>query len=148
MRPIVTFSHQDDSQSLSSWEMRARSLFARQRGERLLLRNAKCVDLFCQSWDEVGPIPAVRILLPRGARHGDRRRRSHLAATVLSVLSAREHYCAQDGFVVVAGMPSSFGSSPIEPTPSTTRAAEALELFTFFPTQMSLLPHMWHAPSA
>ena len=126
--------HRDlQSAEPSSWEMRARSLFARQRGERLLLRNAKCMDLFCQSWDDVGSIPAVRIMLPQGDRHGDRRRRFHLAATVLSVFSAREHYCAQDDFVVVAGMPSSFGSSPIEPTPPTTRAAEALELFTFSP---------------
>ena len=49
---------------LSSWEMRARSLFARQRGERCLLRNAKCVDLLCQSCDDVRSIPAARILAP------------------------------------------------------------------------------------
>ena len=116
--------------------MRARSLFARQRGERLLLRNAKYVDLMCPLRPSDGSIIHVRILLSRRRSPCRRRRRTHLPAIAFS---AREHYCAQDDFVDVAGIPSSFGSSPIESTPPTTLAAEALELFTFFPTHHALV---------
>ena len=78
----------------------------------------------------------MRILLSRRRSPCRRRRRTHLPAIAFS---AREHYCAQDDFVDVAGIPSSFGSSPIESTPPTTLAAEALELFTFFPTHHALV---------
>ena len=114
--------------------MRARSLFARQRGERLLLRNAKYVDLMCPLRPSDGSIIHVRILLSRRRSPCRRRRRTHLPGIAFS---AREHYCAQDDFVDVAGIPSSFGSSPIESTPPTTLAAEALELFTFFNTSVA-----------